>query len=221
MEMMEASARLPRIELHREVGDVRRHTEAILQGSASLLLRVLDSVEHCFAFFDLNGALRHANRAMLQQLATSPENEFLRKELADFARVVAGMAKVRRLTSAVERLAGSKVQTSLGEYVFDGIYAGADLLGQGACVVVNVRVPPPDPFSGALLARRFKLTRQQAMVARLLAEGLRNDEIARRLTISEHTARHHVEQVKLKVAAPTRAAVAARILDAELSCKPR
>lgn len=40
-----------------------------------------------------------------------------------------------------------------------------------------------------------ELTPRQAEVGRLLAEGLRNQDIAQRLGISEHTVRRHVEQL--------------------------
>jgi DNA-binding CsgD family transcriptional regulator len=54
------------------------------------------------------------------------------------------------------------------------------------------------------------------LVALLLVQGLRNDEIARLLYISPHTARHHVEQVRLKVGGHTRGAVFSRILQPQV-----
>jgi len=59
-----------------------------------------------------------------------------------------------------------------------------------------------------LLTARYQLTRREAEVARLLAVGKSNAEIAKALSISEHTARRHTEQVLLKLGVRSRAAVA-------------
>jgi DNA-binding CsgD family transcriptional regulator len=58
-----------------------------------------------------------------------------------------------------------------------------------------------------LLTARYQLTRREAEVARLLAVGKSNAEIAEALSISEHTARRHTEQVLLKLGVRSRAAV--------------
>ncbi len=62
-----------------------------------------------------------------------------------------------------------------------------------------------------LLSARFELTPRQASVARLVAEGLTNEEIAGVLGISRFTARNHVEQVLEKLDVPSRARVAALV----------
>ena len=59
-----------------------------------------------------------------------------------------------------------------------------------------------------LLTARYQLTRREADVARLLAVGKSNAEVAEALSISEHTARRHTEQVLLKLGVRSRAAVA-------------
>jgi DNA-binding CsgD family transcriptional regulator len=59
-----------------------------------------------------------------------------------------------------------------------------------------------------LLTARYQLTRREAEVARQLALGKSNAEIAEALSISEHTARRHTEQVLLKLGVRSRAAVA-------------
>jgi len=59
-----------------------------------------------------------------------------------------------------------------------------------------------------LLMARYQLTPREAEVARLLAVGKSNAEIAAELLISEHTARRHTEQVLLKLGVRSRAAVA-------------
>lgn len=60
-----------------------------------------------------------------------------------------------------------------------------------------------------MLAQKYGLTPRQAAVARLLTQGLSNEEVADQLGISRFTARNHTEQVLAKIGAPTRARVGA------------
>ena len=61
-----------------------------------------------------------------------------------------------------------------------------------------------------------ELTEREREVLELLAAGLRNSEIARRLTLSEKTVRNHVSAVLVKLQVPDRAAAVARARDAGL-----
>ena len=74
--------------------------------------------------------------------------------------------------------------------------------------------PPPPPAADdrdgptdAQLQERFGLTPRQAVVARLLAEGCSNAEVAARLGVSAHTARNHTMQVLAKLGTSKRARV--------------
>ena len=73
-------------------------------------------------------------------------------------------------------------------------------------VVVRPRQGRPAP---ALLAG---LSSREQEVALLLAQGLRNREIARRLHISVPTVKDHVHKVLRKTGLPSRAAVAAALV---------
>lgn len=59
-----------------------------------------------------------------------------------------------------------------------------------------------------VLSERYQLTKRETDVARLLAVGKTNSEVATALAISEHTARRHTEQVLSKLHVHSRAAVA-------------
>ena len=59
------------------------------------------------------------------------------------------------------------------------------------------------------LSARFGLTERQIEVARLLAQGMSNAEIAEVLGLSTYTSRNHTEQVLFKLGASTRARVGA------------
>jgi DNA-binding CsgD family transcriptional regulator/DNA-binding beta-propeller fold protein YncE len=66
----------------------------------------------------------------------------------------------------------------------------------------------------------LRLTRREDEVARLVAEGMTNREIAERLFISERTAEHHVEQVRNKLGFRSRTQIAGWVAQgAQLSVK--
>lgn len=67
------------------------------------------------------------------------------------------------------------------------------------------------------LKSRYGLTDRQIAVARLMAEGCTNAELAERLGLSFYTARNHAEQVMLKLDVANRAAVASMLFDAAVS----
>ncbi|MBI4521080.1 MAG: helix-turn-helix transcriptional regulator [Gemmatimonadetes bacterium] len=68
---------------------------------------------------------------------------------------------------------------------------------------------PPD----SLLRECFGLSRKENQVARFLACGRSNAEIAAALFISPHTARHHTENILGKLDIRSRAQVAAALLE--------
>lgn len=109
-----------------------------------------------------------------------------------------GEAVVRevRLADAAYRVRGSVLED------------GSDALP--AIVVMLERVD--ELPSEAALRERFGLTAREAPVARLLAEGLTNQEVAVTLTISPHTARHHTESVLSKLGVGSRRAVRERLI---------
>jgi RNA polymerase sigma factor (sigma-70 family) len=64
------------------------------------------------------------------------------------------------------------------------------------------------------------LTPREREVLELLADGCRNHEIARRLTVSQKTVRNHVSQVLAKLQVPDRTAAAHRAWEAGLGSGP-
>ena len=144
---------------------------------------------------------------------------------------VDGLAATRRIASD-ERLAAVKVVIlttfDLDEYVFEAIRAGAngflvkdtepaDLVRAVRAVVAGDALLSPrvtrrlieefatrakDPATVPDLAR---LTDREQEVVALVAGGLTNDEIARRLTMSGATAKTHVSRAMVKVGARDRA----------------
>jgi DNA-binding CsgD family transcriptional regulator len=68
---------------------------------------------------------------------------------------------------------------------------------------VTVQRHVPAPAHDAEARERFGLTAREIEVARLVAEGLTNQELADRLGVSFFTARNHVERLLPKLGAPT------------------
>ncbi|MDQ3878253.1 MAG: LuxR C-terminal-related transcriptional regulator [Actinomycetota bacterium] len=89
----------------------------------------------------------------------------------------------------------------------DGTRVGLDLEAQCTLGVPVVVVSEPPHVDLAT----FGLTPRELQVARLIAEGLSNKEIARRLMISLGTAKDHVHNVLVKTGASNRTAVVARM----------
>jgi DNA-binding CsgD family transcriptional regulator len=82
------------------------------------------------------------------------------------------------------------------------VLAGNDVAGQdiGAMVMLRRESIAEAPLATEQsLAERFSLTPQEARVAMLLAEHRSNRDIADRLGVSVHTARHHTERVLAKL----------------------
>lgn len=84
--------------------------------------------------------------------------------------------------------------------------------GVPATVLVVVRPAAPLLPGEAELRDRYGLTPRQAEVAVILARGRSNREIAGRLGISPHTARHHAQRVLEKTGAESRKALALHLL---------
>jgi DNA-binding CsgD family transcriptional regulator len=61
---------------------------------------------------------------------------------------------------------------------------------------------------------RYGLTRREAQVAKLLALGRSNQAIARELSISQHTARHHTQRILSKLEVHSRGEAGAKLRSA-------
>jgi len=62
-----------------------------------------------------------------------------------------------------------------------------------------------------VLRHRFHLTKREVEVLHLLLQGVSNAGLAAALHVSEHTARHHTERVRLKLNVHSRAQLPAAI----------
>ena len=179
-----------------------------------VFLQALDALDQGLVFFDCGGTLLHANRAFARLLEICPEGQQLRTEVHHFADSICGLIKMRGLEreATVQEIAVRDVPTEQQQYRLRGSFIGLDLFGKGPTTLIALERPTPDPLSDESLRERFGLTRQEARTARLIAQGKSNAEIADRLFISPHTAKHHTKHVLEKLGARARAEVAIRVL---------
>ncbi|PAP75054.1 helix-turn-helix transcriptional regulator [Rubrivirga marina] len=173
--------------------------------------RSLDVVQDPLAAFDADGREAHRNPALVAALAADPERERVEGALRLVARALAPLAF--KATGAAPTPVVREVQTACGRYTLRGVLVAPGAFGGTDAFLVTVDPPggPALPTHEAVRARHG-LTRREAEVALLLAEGLSNEALGARLFVSKHTARHHVEAILLKLDVPGRAAVAARLM---------
>jgi DNA-binding response OmpR family regulator len=94
-------------------------------------------------------------------------------------------------------------------------FGALELLARISALLRRARRAAPAPPSNAVrvlsdaeLRDRYGLTDRQIAVARLVAEGCTNAEVAEQMGLSFYTARNHAEQVMLKLGVSNRSSVA-------------
>jgi DNA-binding NarL/FixJ family response regulator len=153
--------------------------------------RIDDRVAQCYLIGALGCAARDP-RTAAQLLGAS---ETLRGEIG--AAVHPGMAPTLNEATRVATL-------SLGAGRFATAYSDGRAMTREAAVHLALREPPAAPAENASV-----LSRRETDVAGLVAEGLSNKEIGKRLFVSERTVESHVRNILVKLGFTTRTQVAA------------
>ena len=185
---------------------------------SSGLSSVMDVTGQALALYAMDGRELAQNPVMRRLLGQDPERESLRDHLRSVAKSVlasldapdAAQVRVGHKADGTRR----EVATSQAAYRLRGNLVGRNGFGHGTAVLVSLdrvafELPAPDS-----IRTRFGLTLRELQVASLLMHRLSNAEIARMLSISPHTARHHTENVLAKVGVRSRDALRRAILDA-------
>jgi DNA-binding CsgD family transcriptional regulator len=180
------------------------------------IARMLDVLPQAVLLYEASGSLLHANPGARQLLDGGTDAERLR---AEAQRVAWGVgASARRTTTGLATFASRTAAPSAAERELrlgaralrlTGAVAPAWMLGREPGVLVTVETIAARPLTDAELRARFGLTTRELEVARLLAEGLTNQQLADRLGVSFFTARNHVERLLPKLGAANRARVGA------------
>jgi len=176
--------------------------------SRNNVVRMLDSLSDPAMLFDGSGHLLHANPALDRHVG-SVDATRLRSEAQSMAWAFGAAARRRsqaKLTPAhgsahvapdahVERT----VRIGATVYHLRGFAVGQELLGAEPAVLVTTSASATEPLSDNVLHDQFGLTAREIQVARLIAEGLSNNEIADRLGVRFFTPRNHVERALAKL----------------------
>ena len=108
------------------------------------------------------------------------------------------------------------ISTEILEMVIKTVYEGAMWLDPQVVPVLrekNCGVIPPRQMSRAMFKEKHaNLTHREYEVLKLVVDGLSNNEIAKQLTISEHTAKAHVCNIIQKLVVDDRTQVAVKAL---------
>ena len=181
--------------------------------SRHTIARMLDSLADPAILFDLAGEQVHANQAV-RRLPGSVDGARLRTEAQRLAWSLGAAARRRSqgkvaqpwaaLDTGEEAQAVRSVRMGRSVYRLRGTIVGEQLLGAESAVLVTVSASATEPLSDAVLHGEFGLTTREIEVARLIAEGLSNNEIADRLGVRFFTARNHVERTLAKLRVTSR-----------------
>jgi len=118
---------------------------------------------------------------------------------------------VGRQAGRARRAIHGDLRTRTECYRVIGSPVAASLTGEDA-ILVSVQRVDPITLADAELRTRFRLTPRELQVARLLARGLSNEEIAATLQRSRFTVRRHTERVLEKLAIQRRGQVGSRLM---------
>lgn len=174
-----------------------RHSTS--RGLRPSLAALLDLMGEPVALLAPNGDFLHQNRALEDLLSDSTDRPLLVSRLAEVA---------RESRMDYRQLRQSAAQTPGQRFTLDVHRLEMDLLWPAGTVLIRLIAIHRPALDASQLAIAFGLTRRQAEVAVLLAQGYRNRELALALTISPHTARRHTEQVLARLGVSTRAKAA-------------
>ncbi|MDQ6690125.1 MAG: helix-turn-helix transcriptional regulator [Gemmatimonadota bacterium] len=183
---------------------------AALHAYSRHLASLIDTIPAGVVLSRIDGSIIHQNPGIRRMLAADPSHDGLRIVIAEciarFRRV--WTSSEATMSSAPPRSTASDHHISGRTYRLSTSFLGRDVIAGAGAIVVVVEPISPSPFPASLLKDRYHLTGREVEVARLLAEGKTNLEIAGALGVSTFTARHHTESVMLKLGVRTRAKIA-------------
>ena len=178
------------------------------------IAQMLDSLTDAALLFDAAGTLVHANAAA-DRLTSAADTARLRRETQRIAWALGAIAHRRATASrgpAVRSHDASQSATPTTQsvrvgatvYQLRGTMVGEQLTGAKPAVLITITVAAAKPLTDDELQAEYGLTARETQVARLIDEGLSNNEIADRLGVRFFTARNHVERTLAKLGVPSR-----------------
>jgi DNA-binding CsgD family transcriptional regulator len=188
-----------------------------LAARRSELARLLDALPEAVLMYDSAGALVHANPRAAELFgmpgAGGPGAQ-VRTEAQRLAWSMAAAAQ-RAIVQATGRDAQTttealrEVRADGRVYRLRGMLASGWMPGGEAGVLVTAAFELVNPLTDLELRTRYGLSAREIEVARLVAGGLSNNEVAEKLGVSYFTARNHVERLLAKLGVGNRSRVGA------------
>jgi len=168
---------------------------------------LLDALAEAALVFDRGGTLLHANEAG-RALLGGDAGARLRSEAQQVAWSVDAAARRARHGGGSSQPACTRdLRLASTTFRLRGVLPPESMRGPQGAVLVTIERNVRAPLTDDELRARFALTAREVEVARLVAQGLSNQEIADRLGVSFFTARNHVERLLVKLGVGNRARV--------------
>lgn len=186
-------------------------TELRLGRAAAELEQALDRLGQALLIMDMEGRILHQTPALTRLLAGDPTERPIREEIARMAVALGAALRHGSPPEQWAKAAFRPLRTGQARYDLRGSLIAAGVLGPSAVVAVAVERQTPEVLTDDDLHELFNLTQREIQVARLLAQGDPNAQIATALGISPHTAERHTERILQKLGIGSRAAVAHRL----------
>lgn len=168
----------------------------------------LDALHQPLIVFNWDGRELHRTRAFVELTPTPAGAAAVAARARSLARDFAGGGSL-----GVPPESEARIATDDGDFILRVALLPEGLLSGSPAVAVMVHPTSlPALPDVSTLRSAHGLTKREAEVALLLAQGATRDQVAETLGISPHTARAHTEKVFAKLGVTTRSAVAVAIL---------
>jgi DNA-binding CsgD family transcriptional regulator len=175
----------------------------------SQLCAALDDIDRGFIIVSARGSIIHVSSACGRLLASDREHKKVRDMAVHAAGELVRRSRPRRSTPERDANASliREVRTSAAWYRLSPALLGSEVVTRDACAIVAIETVGASPMTNDALRGKFRLTMREIEVARLIAAGKTNREVADALSIRPNTAWRHTERVLAKLGVHTRSAV--------------